>query len=186
MPGTYKPCPGCREKGYRRADSVCDPCKELLRLGLGVKAEAESKTEPSILYRLPSEWPNIYYPSDSDSEPDLHGKLHTAFLALAQAALRRAKTQIKPYDEKVQELPPEGGNVRYFSTYDERASVWTGSARIAAAITKLDTVVRAAVLDAYRTGERSGQNLLKQIASGTVTIAELNEAHIQSGRGKRR
>lgn len=185
MPGTYKPCPGCREKGYRRVDSICDPCKELLRLGAAIKAEAESKAELHTLYRLPSEWPGIYYPVDSDGDPDLHAELNSAFLALAQAALRRAKTRIKPYDEKVQKLPSEGDKVRYFATYDAGASIWTGSPRVAKAIEKLDAVVREAVLDAYHIGERSGQNLLKQIAGGTVTIAELNEAHLQAGRRKR-
>jgi hypothetical protein len=156
----------------------------LLLLGLAVKEGAAPKDEPH-LYRLTAEWPGIYWPSDGDSEEGLHKKLNAAFLALAQAALKRAKTRIKPYDEKVIALPSKD-QANYFSTYDEGASVWAGSQRLAKAIEKLDLHVREAVMDAYEAGERSGQNLLKQIAGGHVTIAELNEAHIESGRGKRK
>jgi hypothetical protein len=180
--GTYKPCPGCGEKTYRAATSVCDGCKELLRLGRAVQESGIPK-EDGALYRLTSEWPHLYYPSDSDSSPELRKDLTACFLALAQASLRRAKTRVKPYDKQVIELPPKS-QANYFSTYDEDASVLTGSPKVAKAIIALDGAVREAVMDAYHSGERSGQNLLKQIAGGNVTIAQLTEAQIEAGRRK--
>jgi hypothetical protein len=176
--GTRKPCPGCGKDARRSTGSVCDECVNLIRLGRAVQEERRRKEDGPHLYRLTREWPGFYRAPAT---------LMRAFEELARASLRPCRIPVKPYDESVWELPasdPKHG-VNYFSTYDERAEVWAGTTRLGMAIERLDREVRGALSEAYRQGEEDGQNLLRQIAGGAVSVAELTEKSIEAGRRRK-
>jgi hypothetical protein len=181
--GTFKPCPGCREeKGYRGVNDVCSDCQALLRLGRAVKQEDEAKAEAGKLFRLTEEWPSFYIPS---GDPSTGRKLRKAFEVLARASLKAVRSRKDPYTKDVESLPPTSNLCHYFSTHDPRATVWTGTARLAAAIVDLDDQVRKALALSREIGEQEGSNLLMQIAQGKLSVNDLTEASIEAGQRKR-
>jgi hypothetical protein len=177
--GTFKPCPGCKqEQGYRGTNDVCDDCQALLRVGRAVTQEQEAQAEKGVLFRLTEEWPTFYIPS---GEPETGAKLRRAFEKLARTGLRAARSKSDPYMKGVEPLPPTSDLCHYFSTYDPRASLWTGTRRLAEAITELDLQVRKALSRAREIGEEDGKNFIMQIAQGKLSMNDLTEATIEAG-----
>lgn len=181
--GTYKPCHGCGQgHRYRAVSEVCGDCKAALRAGRAVTNEAQASDEKGVLFRLTKEWPSFYIPS---SDPETGRKLREAFEKLARASLKAVRSKKDPYSQGVEALPPEGDTVRYFSTHDAKATLWTGPRRVAAAITELDLAVRKALMLSREIGEEEGSDLLRQIAGGKLSIGELNDLSVEAGRRKR-
>ncbi len=165
--GTYKPCHGCGETGWKPVNSLCKECTGALRAGRAMKTSEEDKMKKSSVYRLTEDWPTIYSPDVASR------RLGRAFAQVARTAMRRMRSTRDPYNEGVNELPPKGPQVHYFSTYDEKAALWVGTKRFASALTHLDITVRESVLAANEAGKQEGSNLLMQIAKGEVSIREL-------------
>lgn len=180
--GTYKPCHGCGKEGYRATNEVCSDCKALLRVGQAVKQEDQEKAEVGKLFRLTEEWPSFYIPS---GDPTAGRALRRAFETLARSALKRVRSKVDPYTDGVEALPPTSDLCHYFSTYDPKATVWTGTARLGAALTELDLQVRKALALVKEIGEKDGSNLLLQIAQGNISVNDLTEASIEAGRRRR-
>ena len=180
--GTNKPCHGCGREGYRAVDEVCSECKALLRVGSAVKQEDQAKAETGKLFRLTEEWPSFYIPSE---DPQSGRALRKAFETLARATLKPLRSKRDPYTSEVESLPPTSELVHYFSTYDPKSTIWTGTGRLAAAITDLDLQVRKALELCKEIGEKDGSNLLRQIAQGKLSVNELTEASIEAGRRRR-
>lgn len=171
MRGTTKACHGCGTAGAPRpVDEVCGRCRELLRAGAAAGQEKES---PGRLYRLTAEWPSFYSAGSSTV------RLGKAIALVARAAMKPHRTP--PYADQVCELPPAGGQVNYFSTYDERATTWRGSRKFAEALQALDFEIREALSRAYAAGKQDGSNLLLSIASGEVTVNDLTRASLEGG-----
>lgn len=178
--GTFKPCPGCHEeKGYRGVNDVCSDCQSALRAGRAVKQEDQAKAEARKLFRLTEEWPSFYIPS---GDPTTGRKLRKAFEELARAAMKPVRSRKEPYTKDVQSLPPTSDLCHYFSTHDPRATVWTGTARLAGAIVDLDDQVRKALALSREIGEQDGSNFIMQIAKGKLSMNDLTEATIEAGR----
>jgi hypothetical protein len=180
--GTFKPCHGCGEEGYRAVDEVCKKCRGLLRAARAIQQDEEAKAEAGKLYRLTHEWPAFYIPSN---DPETGLQLRQAFERLAHSVLRPVRSKKDPYDPDVLELPPKGDLVNYFSTFDPKATVWTGTARTARALVNLDSQVRKALSLSREIGEQEGSNLLMQIAQGKISVNELTEASIEAGRHRK-
>ncbi len=168
MRGTKKLCHGCGKSVLRPVNSVCKECRALLRAGA---AAAQPEKGPARLFRLTEEWPSFYSPETSTKG------LTDAMGRLARAVMRRDGAD--PYGKSVSELPPSGGKVTYFSTYDEKASAWRGTARTTNALIWLDDEIRKALSEAFHAGKKDGQNLLMSIARGEVSINELTRASIE-------
>lgn len=180
--GTYHPCHGCGKTVRRPVEKVCAECEAILRSGRAQKESDDRKSDKGRIFRLTREWPMIYAPTGN---PDTTKNLLRAFETLSRACLKPSKSKITPYDKDVAELPPKGGIVTYFSTFDPDATLWAGTQRVADAITKLDLAVRRTIQEVYKAGEESGSNMLMQLAGGKVSIAELTDAQIEAGRRKR-
>jgi len=99
-------------------------------------------------------------------------------------SLKRLKSNDCVNDSGVEPLPPASNSVHY-SSWDAGASLWTGSRRLADALTAMDTAIRAAILEAYHNGKEEGSDLLMQLAGGQVSVNDLTEAQIEAGRTKR-
>jgi hypothetical protein len=184
--GTFKPCPGCGEESYRSVNKVCHACEGLINAGRAVEAEKSAKVEKGRgkgkVYRLSKKWPGIYNPGSSAEN---RRTLEKALEELARAALKPLKSTRYAYDDGIAALPPASNSVHYCS-YEEGASLWTCTQRLADSITKLDQAVRDAVLEAYEEGKTEGSNMLMALAKGEVSISELTEAQIEAGRRKKR
>lgn len=179
MGETWKECPGCGEKGRRTRDKVCSACERLLAIGRAVKDEDLKKADKGATFRLSASWPSIYSPGGDPGDRSLE----KAFQEVAQAALKRLKSKVDPYQKDGEALPPASNSVHY-NSHDIGASLWTGSRRLADALTALDTAVRQAILDAYKSGEEAGADLLLRLAGGHVSVNDLTEAQIEAGRKK--
>lgn len=178
--GTYKPCHGCGQKDrYRAVNEVCNDCKAALRAGRAVVQETETQAEKGLLFRLTQEWPGFYIPS---GHAETGQNLRRAFEKLARAALRAVRSKKDPYSQGVESLPPTSDLCHYFSTHDPKATLWTGTRRVADAITELDLHVRKSLAIAREIGERDGSDFIMQIARGKLSINDLNEATIEAGR----
>lgn len=180
--GTYKPCHGCGGTRWRYADRLCDDCAKLLSLGRAVKMDDDHKAESSdgALFRLVPDWPHFYVQDDA-----IRRELVEAFQALARRVLRPSKSHRDAYAVGVSPLPSETRGRTYFTTFYEKALVYKGPAATGKAIDRLDLAVRAALRSQKESGEREGKDWIMQIASGKMSMSELNEATIEAGRRNR-
>lgn len=177
--GSMKPCPGCGKIGRGRpVDKVCKECEKTLAVG---RATLEKDTRAGIrrgLWRIrPEGWPSFFNVRSA--------ALGSTMAKLALEALEPYDGPIGAWDDRVKPLPPEGPGITYFSTYDEGAVVCIGRASLAKAIMSLDLVVRSALEASHEDGKGEGQSLLRSIARGDVTIAQLNDETIRGGRRRR-
>lgn len=170
--GTYKPCHGCGEKGYRHADRLCDKCAELLSLGNAVKTDAEHQTESKkeALFRLVPDWPHFFIHDDA-----VRRELVEAFQELTRRVLRPSKSHRDAYAKDVSAIPTESRGRTYFTTFYRKAVVYKGAAATGKAIDRLDLAVRAALRSQREDGVRHGGDLLAQLARGEITVTKLNE-----------
>ncbi len=173
--GTYKPCHGCGSIGWKPVNTVCDECQGLLRAG---KALMAKNVDKGFAFRLNGEWPPIYIPS---TDTGVTARLGKAMSDVAREVLKPMKTTKDPHEPGTVEVPETGGRT-YSNSNQRTASLWTGTKKAVKALNVLDTCVREAVRHAHKEGQTDGQNFLKQIASGEVSIQDLNEAHIEAGR----
>lgn len=170
--GTYKPCHGCGEKGWRYADRLCDKCAELLSLGKAVKIDAEHQADnkDEELFRLVPDWPHFFVHDDA-----VRRELVEAFQTLARRVLRPSKSHRDAYAKDVSPLPTESRGRTYYTTFYEKALVYKGSVATGKAIDRLDLAVRAALRSQREDGVRHGGDLLAQLARGEITVKKLNE-----------
>lgn len=170
--GTYKPCHGCGEKGWRYADRLCDECAKLLSLGKAVKMDADHKAESSegALFRLVPDWPHFFIHAD-----DVRKELVEAFQELARRVLSPSKSHRDAYAEGVSPLPTESRGRTYFTTFYRKALVYKGPVATGKAIDRLDLAVRAALRSQREDGVAHGGDLLGQLARGEITVKKLNE-----------
>lgn len=170
--GTYKPCHGCGEKGWRYTDRLCDECAKLLSLGKAVKMDTDHKAEASeeALFRLVPDWPHFFVADD-----DLRKELVEAFQALTRRVLSPSKSHRDPYAKDVSPLPSETRGRTYYTTFYRKALVYKGPSATGKAIDRLDLAVRAALRSQREDGIRHGGDLLAQLARGEITVNKLNE-----------
>lgn len=170
--GTYKPCHGCGEKGWRYATRLCDKCAALLSLGRAVKIDADHQAESKeeALFRLVPDWPHFFVRDD-----EIRRELVEAFQALTCRVLRPSKSHRDAYAKGVTPIPSETRGRTYYTTFYEKALVYRGPAATAKAIDRLDLAVRAALRSQREDGVRHGGDLLGQLARGEITVTKLNE-----------
>lgn len=170
--GTYKPCHGCGEKGWRYAERLCEKCASLLSLGRAVKMDADHQVESKkeALFRLVPDWPHFFVHDDA-----VRRELVEAFQALARRVLRPSKSHRDAYAEGVSPLPMESRGRTYYTTFYEKALVYKGPAATGKAIDRLDLAVRAALRSQREDGVQHGGDLLGQLARGEITVKKLNE-----------
>lgn len=167
MPRTTKPCPACKEVvSYRKADDVCLECQKLIseareqreRLNAKGAGKMDAVAIPKAAHWLQT----IYYANRGEY------KLQRAFLALAVAigeknSAKQDWNEIQPLIEK-QDSVNVGSGADLF--------------RFKPGVLKAFRAVYAQVIEdtyfAYRDGKEAGQNLLRGLASGDMTVKEFN------------
>lgn len=173
MARVTKPCPSCKTTEYpRAADGICSECERKIRFAEKKYAEDQADADmidvntKEVYYALPG-----YYGLSHASLPSkLHDQLKRAMHAMIMATSR------------------SGGNVKGMCVPEwprtcEKSYDWRTDRRMkratAEAINELDKafreVLKAVADDAYE----NGRNLLMQIASGSISMEELNTKHTE-------
>lgn len=154
------PCDGCgRTDQYRKKDQLCYDCKELLTKAykrLDLKKNPAGKI--TVLVPEASHW--MEYIEHPGSANDPRGPLHR--LALCVGEIVPAKGQVKT--ESLADSCDESSCHPVVMDRD----VFTALKEV------IDTV-RDCVPAAYRKGRVDGSNLLNELASGEISVRELND-----------
>lgn len=182
--GTKLPCPGCKaENTGRRSDGVCFACRKLLSAAAAQeKYDAERQVAGKKLYQIPWFWPHIYmHGGRSGSHAgDVLSKLLVEVLVSAgerssagdeygSALVGLTGDSLFP---DVKRREKSGGC---------RGSVWV-PVEFADNLAALDMSIREAIDAAYESGKAEGQDLISGLASGEVSLQQLNKATIQRKR----
>lgn len=179
---TKKPCPGCKEPNTgRELDDVCRTCRR--RLNASIEQEEldeKRKSEGEELVGIPWFWPYFAVHSNHCSGESIADNLAKAFINLVRTFGRPEPRCSDTIDEwnwsiPVKQLFPD--RQRQESARSKRSAVWLPSG-CAKAIADLDEAVRKAIDLAYHNGKRKGQDLIGGLASGDISLNELNKKTI--------
>lgn len=158
--GSKKPCPGCGQvKGGRSASKVCRECEVLLERAGWMEEQLAELDEDEIVvsFGKGAHW-NQYIYTRSDTGRDLVD----IFQRIANAGSRPALT----YKAKFNLLG-------VIDAFGEKCVVMTEP--LAEAIRDLRIAVQDALKLEYEQGKKDGQNLLRQLADGDISINDFNK-----------
>jgi hypothetical protein len=162
-----KPCPGCGRPGHP-LDGVCATCRDTLETATRQRNTLQSRHATYRMYRLPpgdDYFPSLGLPQEADRA--VRAALAAALTALTDRSEFLGVPFPPPKDGTPYLLPVE-------SWYEGLPVPLTPDQ--AAAVRALVPALRKALRDAYNLGLQRGQNLLRQLAAGDVTIAQFEAA----------
>jgi len=186
---TKKPCPGCGEGGWLRdVTKVCGYCQELLdEARAGRKAILETGNRevvpiPDTNYMCPA----YYTGSGSSAHPVMKTKEQddTKELQNAMVELARVVGEIAPHAERNEKHRTMYSQAKgYYST---KWSALGGMGRcpiehylvkteVVDAMTRLDLAIRQIIDRSFYEGRQDGVSIIKNLASGELSINEFNE-----------
>ncbi|HUT91736.1 MAG TPA: hypothetical protein VMY37_19710 [Thermoguttaceae bacterium] len=162
MARTRKPCPGCGEVyAYRKADEICTNCKHLICAGKLLKRQQQRKFGRQ--YLLPKAGCN--FPYIRNSERELMRSFQDAFFAIAVAL------SVEPANSQ---YTTEAVIPQSEASYGCSNCVYLESA-MRDSLREIYASVQAIVDGAYRDGKRAGQDFVRGLCDGSVSLAKLNE-----------
>jgi hypothetical protein len=174
MARVTKPCPSCKGTTYPRdVDGVCSECERLIRYAKRKHAEEQADADmidvetKEVHYAIP------YYGTAHASVPsNVRDPLTKAMHALIMTTSHSGGSQGGPL---VPEYPKgkEHYGIHEWKTY--RRMKRTTAEAVNALDKALRDVLEFVDADAYE----NGRNLLMQIASGSISMNELNEKHTE-------
>lgn len=170
--GTKGPCHGCGEKpgwGTREDGRVCKTCREKLEAYNEIQERLTERKSKNTFYRVPSYWPGYYLH---------HRELHVdRDLGKKMGALVHALVEEVPTNrwhggtaESVVKRPEQ-----WASSDDGNNVIAELTPEAVEAIRALDVGIYEAIDTAYRNGLDYGQNLLKQLSTGDMTMGQFTE-----------
>lgn len=176
MARVTKPCPACKGTDYpRAADGICSECQRIIAWAKMRQADDAKKNgeEISVMtkevhYALPRYFTKHGSVSSLVTEK-LSKALHTLIMTMARkGGSYQATIQVPEW--------PKGSEGS--SIYDWKMPVIMRKDQ-AEAVNDLDKAFREFVAAVSEAGYEEGRNLLMSIASGKISMAELNEQHIR-------
>jgi hypothetical protein len=170
---TRKPCPACgRPMGHRPKDGVCRRCQNLLQRAILAILEDVTKTG-EVALKVKSYG---YREGDYSIGMRFDGprySLEEWFQKLVLLVSRPAEDVEEEWLTHGRILPSAAGH-----SSDYRGPWRLFVPAVAEALEKLDQAIRAALIDASATGRERGANILASLASGEITVDELNRQTI--------
>lgn len=171
-----KPCAGCGEtpRYGREIDKVCADCEKLIKEAADARAKAAKKG--GSLVKLPR-----YFPSYSASYE------RARFWSGSDGIAKHFKAAVEAL-AKASSSPHAADPVILFrgEECDYSGALFEMGEEAVAALRLLDEKIKEAISEALAAGYQAGQNLLANIASGEITIKELNESTIKEKDARRK
>lgn len=173
---TRKPCPGCGAATHPRpAESVCDQCQSDLALAAKVHKQAEKASVETISIPEQSHWlPHIYHAPHTFGEPDAIQRQILNLLTI----IGKASTPSRHTKAVVHEWRRRQSSHGEWRTFNSPCfEVPTGTQ---ACMQSLYEAIATATEHAYAEGHRKGRQLLIGLATGELTVDELNKRAIHN------
>ena len=171
-----KPCAGCGEtpRYGREIDKVCADCERLIREATEAREKAAKKG--GSLVRLPRYFPSYSVSHERARYWSGHDGIAGPFKAVVEAL---AKASSSPH-AKDPVILLQGEECNYSGDLFEM------SKEAVEAIRLLDKRIKEAISEALAAGYEAGQNLLASLASGELSIKELNDSTIKEKDARRK
>lgn len=184
MSRVKKPCPACKTTDYYRedADSICCKCLRILQHAKE-QMERDAKIDKTEVFVSTCErsyaLPNWYHLSEqSRPSTTTNDKMQKAFFKLISGqVIRDIPGNVHVENEDLLCVPPEQKGHR--REWQRRVVM---SKATAESINELDTAIREALVEVAEGAYEKGQSLLLGIASGDVSMSDLNKATIGKNR----
>lgn len=194
---TRKPCPGCGKTSdeyggipFRETGSVCEGCKRKLREADEYRELQKNKKEKMMLVAATERGISHYWPSYYGLGPMNHSgydhardNLRDAMRLLTLELIEPALESIYNYSERT-EAPRVYRDIRLSKCKRGCGDHWDGRELYFIhpmqhqRINELDHAICDAIRAAYFSGKADGQNFLMNIASGEISMQEMNKASI--------
>lgn len=163
-----KPCPNCGNYDpWRKSTEICRECKSLIRDGNCFRQELKKRINlvPSFLYEA-------YYLNDTYYHCGGSKEINEARKAIYDLALSISMDDPNNKGDYRKDPFMLGGNSSH--TGSPANSVLVDKTALDAII-RLNNAIKKLTKSAYSKGHREGRDLLKQLASGDITINDMNE-----------
>lgn len=185
--GSNSPCPACGKTVNHPVDGICYVCRskldDVIELTQKLAEFRENGTVQAFQFSSTPHWnayPHLSLSGDAAREYQV--LLRNLVVSVAEAVLPfsvadglRADTEWLISDEGYNQYVNSGGQ-----------EMFALKAPVAAAVRALDAWVREVVPAAYDDGKAAGTNVLLQLATGAITLDELNqEAAPRDQKGRR-
>jgi hypothetical protein len=182
---TWKPCPACKQEILHDIDDICFDCRRKIDAADAI-IEREKKRDDVEEYSVPypSSCPR-YWTRASNLAKHLEvsrtislamGHLLALLANHVDAAWQRAHPYIASKYDRILFRTELRATTGFDNTY--RALMTPLAAQI---IRELDTAILTTIRQAYEDGLTDGSHLLNQLASGDITVSQLNTATLREG-----
>lgn len=185
---TRKPCPGCGRPSvwpYRNVEYVCISCRRLLMQAIEAQLHHPDADEELVVVSE-RDWETRYMEGEYES-----------YWEGTKAATPRHRLEVAMHNlvlEISQKAAGEnpGSHCYLFEQGRIGSMSWRVVRRIrkvvAGLLVDLDSAIRDSIEECARLAERKGQDVLRQLASGSMSIDDLNNANakLAAKPGKRR
>lgn len=187
---TRKPCPACKGDKLRPIDGVCPDCR--MKLDEWEELQQQQAARQDVgRYHIPRQESAMpHYSTDGDQHAPHQAKSRAIQAALWQLMREGAEIMTRSWRLAHPETEYNAPDSSWHSTvifpwprgrYDETRDALMTPA-FAQALAELDRAILETVRQAYLDGVADGSNLLRQLAAGEITAAQLNT--ITAGRNR--
>lgn len=163
-------CPGCGESTSFDKGHVCDGCAELLKLAREAQHKAEKRK--GLLYSVTQYCPSFH----AESGNGHHYVRSEVGKALGNAVMALGIPAPADRGDKIQQLFKRDLDDRD----DTRGTILELGKEGADACRELYAEIQDAIQAAFDDGYQQGQNLLFQLASGEVSVKDLNDEAVKA------
>lgn len=189
MGRTKKPCPGCGEVDRdRKSDEVCDDCKRNLIVGRRLQESVRPTAESIPVFSNDPDYPKVYAGRGAQHKSHVLEPLCELFRLVGKRVLDDA-TERELYEEierhQRHTFPDRWYCLPYsdtpvFPTTERMAAdrIFLISPEVLAKFREVAERMREEIKRAFAEGEASGRNMLKQLASGKMTVSDFNSAGV--------
>lgn len=182
MSRTKKPCPGCGEVNrYRPAAEVCHTCQEHIKLGKQAIAEAKKTGPGNVWVRGYHGTPYVHRGSIGwRGDPDCRdigkalGKVFKSIAVPSQGRDTAVDEDVFTLDVKI------AARMRIDQGNNWHQPDFQVPAEFLDAIRELYVDLCHVTAHAYEEGKQDGRNILDGLASGEISVRELNEETARS------
>lgn len=175
MARVTKPCPACKSVEFpRHADGICSECERLIKFAKKKYAEDQADADmidvetKEVFYALPGYYGLAHASIPSKYHDQLKKAIHGLIMATSHSGGYQGGLRVPEWPKG-----QEGHGVHDWRL-DRRMKRTT-----AEAVNAVDKAIREVLKFVDADAYENGRNLLMQIASGSISMEELNDKHTE-------
>ena len=174
------PCPGCRKtEYYGLKGSLCIDCKDTLKIGTDVKNARKTSANAKVgTFMIP--WAYYAFPYFPHGDGLKDYKTADGFEGNAKEVFERSFYEtIKLLSEPSRDpLGPPLITWKSMGSHHNKQEPVRMRTDVAAQLTEIYTAVALMVENAYKQGKMHGEDLIARLASGELSVNEVNKQSI--------